>query len=98
MIWVPISRNSRGSSAFTLACVPTGMNTGVSMIPRAVVKRPSLAFEAGSVWTISNTGPIKPENGARHKLSEQNAGRSTGRPACCGGECQEVRLFARDSG
>jgi len=30
MIWVPISISSRGSSAFTLACVPTGMYTGVS--------------------------------------------------------------------
>jgi len=41
--------------------VPTGMNTGVSITPRAVVKRPSLAFEAGSVWTSSNTGRSSPK-------------------------------------
>ena len=33
MICVPISFNSRGSIAFTLACVPTGMKTGVSITP-----------------------------------------------------------------
>ena len=40
MICVPISRSSRGSIAFTLPCVPTGMNTGVSTTPCAVVNRP----------------------------------------------------------
>ncbi len=54
MICVPISRNSRGSSALTLACVPTGMNTGVSITPRVVVSRPSRPFDAVSVSNNSN--------------------------------------------
>src|ERR1051325_4086114 len=54
MIRVPISINSRGSSAFTLPWVPTGMNTGVSMTPRLVVSRPRRALEPGSVLSNSN--------------------------------------------
>src|SRR5438445_9995429 len=54
MICVPISRNSRGSIALTLPCVPTDMNTGVSTTPWAVVNRPSRAFELGSVFNNSN--------------------------------------------
>src|SRR5436305_491189 len=56
MIWVPISRNSRGSSALTLPWVPTDMKTGVSTTPWLVVKRPSRAFEEGSVLSNSNIG------------------------------------------
>src|ERR1039458_9142488 len=54
MIWVPISISSRGSSAFTLAWVPTGMNTGVSTMPCAVVNRPSRALVCASVFSSSN--------------------------------------------
>src|SRR5437867_2245925 len=56
MICVPISINSRGSSAFTLPWVPTGMNTGVSMTPWPVVSRPRRALESGSVLSNSNMG------------------------------------------
>src|SRR5712692_8270329 len=56
MICVPISRNSRGSSALTLPCVPTGMKTGVSTVPREVVSRPRRACEPASVWSNSNMG------------------------------------------
>src|SRR6185295_4675783 len=56
MISVPISSSSRGSSALTLPCVPTGMNTGVSMAPRAVVSRPSRALVEVSFLSNSNMG------------------------------------------
>src|SRR5882724_6484690 len=54
MICVPISLSSRGSMAFTLACVPTDMNTGVSTTPCAVVNFPRRAFVDGSVLSSSN--------------------------------------------
>src|SRR5688572_22595403 len=58
MICVPISTNSRGSSAFTLPCVPTGMNTGVSMTPCFVVSRPNRAWLCVSVFRSSNIGSL----------------------------------------
>ncbi len=65
---MPISRNSRGSSAFTLACVPTGMNTGVSITPRVVVNRPRRAREDGSVFNNSNMrGALKHGSAAQRK-------------------------------
>src|ERR1035438_5083082 len=54
MIWVPISRSSRGSIAFTLPCVPTDMKTGVSTTPCVVVNRPRRALELASVLSSSN--------------------------------------------
>ena len=54
MIWVPISRSSRGSIAFTLPCVPTDMKTGVSTTPCGVVNRPRRALEVASVLSSSN--------------------------------------------
>src|SRR5580658_4295159 len=54
MICVPISSNSRGSRAFTLACVPTGMNTGVSTMPCAVRSFPRRALVCESDLSRSN--------------------------------------------
>src|ERR1035437_1805879 len=54
MIWVPISHNSRGSTALTLPCVPTDMKTGVSTTPCGVVSRPRRALEEVSVLSNSN--------------------------------------------
>ena len=43
MIWAPSPRTSSGVSAFTVALVPTGMNTGVSTSPCAVESTPARA-------------------------------------------------------
>ena len=43
MIDAPTSRRSSGSSAFTVAFVPTGMNWGVSTTPWVSVSRPARA-------------------------------------------------------
>src|SRR5476649_2807903 len=64
MICVPISCSSRGSSALTLACVPTGMNTGVSMTPRVVVNFPRRALVDESVLRSSNISVIQNRNAA----------------------------------
>src|SRR5271156_904376 len=64
MICVPISRSSRGSSALTLACVPTGMKTGVSTTPCAVVNFPKRAFVCESVLRSSNIARRFNQNGA----------------------------------
>src|ERR1041384_4528160 len=60
MICVPISSNSRESSALTLPCVPTGMNTGVSIRPCPVVSRPRRALVEASDLRSSNTAEIQP--------------------------------------
>jgi len=44
---------SRGSRPLTVACVPTGMKTGVSMSPWAVCKIPARAPVCGQVAWIS---------------------------------------------
>src|SRR5260221_7583851 len=64
MICVPISWSSRGSSALTLACVPTGMNTGVSMTPCAVVSFPRRALVGASVFSSLNILIIQNRNAA----------------------------------
>src|ERR1019366_8726931 len=64
MICVPISWSSRGSSAFTLACVPTGMNTGVSMTPCAVVSFPRRALVCESVLRSLNISVNQNRNAA----------------------------------
>src|SRR5208282_1882353 len=64
MIWVPISRSSRGSSALTLACVPTGMNTGVATTPCAVERQPRRALVCESVLSSSNIARRFNQNGA----------------------------------
>ena len=46
--------NSHGAMDFTVAWVPTGMNTGVSTGPCAVQSRPSRALEPESSRKISN--------------------------------------------
>src|SRR4051794_5808092 len=58
MICVPISRNSRGSIALTLPCVPTDINTGVSTTPWAVVSFPTRALDEESVFRSWNMGLI----------------------------------------
>src|SRR5205823_913529 len=46
--------SSAGSTVLTVACVPTGMNAGVSTTPCGVVKRPSRASLVLSRATTSN--------------------------------------------
>jgi len=46
IIVAPASRRSRGSSVFTVACVPTGMKAGVSTGPCGVTKTPARAAPA----------------------------------------------------
>src|SRR5437588_10894671 len=53
------SRSSRGLTAFTLPCVPTGMNAGVSIAPCAVVKRPCRARDCRSWARSSNVFCIR---------------------------------------
>src|ERR1039457_715762 len=78
MICVPISRSSRGSSALTLACVPTGMNTGVSTTPCAVVNRPSRALVCASVLSSSNIAQRVNQNGAVEHEILRSGSRSFG--------------------
>src|SRR5689334_9752034 len=54
MIWVCISSNSRGSSALTVAWVPTGMKTGVCTSPWIVFKTPRRALVFVSDLRSSN--------------------------------------------
>ena len=77
MIWEPISHSSRGSSAFTLPCVPTDIKTGVSTTPCGVVNRPRRARELASVFSNLNIENITIING-----SEQNI--NDGLRACAG--------------
>src|SRR5581483_1671548 len=49
MIRNPISVSSAGVIALTVACVPTGMNTGVSKVAWGRVSRPQRAVTPGSV-------------------------------------------------
>jgi hypothetical protein len=43
MIWAPAVRRSPGVRLLTVACVPTGMNCGVSIVPCGVVNLPMRA-------------------------------------------------------
>src|ERR1700680_4704201 len=52
MISAPSSSSSSCVRALTVACVPTGMNTGVSISPCGVVSRPRRAPD-GSVFAVS---------------------------------------------
>src|SRR6266508_680256 len=55
MTWAPTSCNCGGVSPLTVAWVPTGMNTGVSMAPCAVSSRPRRAapsVASTSKWII----------------------------------------------
>ena len=54
MIWEPISCRSRLLTAFTLANVPTGMYSGVSIAPCGVSIRPSRASLCASVFSNVN--------------------------------------------
>src|SRR6266568_12934 len=51
MMRAPSASRSRGSSVFTVAAVPTGMKTGVSITPREVSSRPRRAAPSrASTW------------------------------------------------
>lgn len=52
MISAPSSSRTSWVRPLTVACVPTGMNTGVWIAPSGVVKRPRRAPD-GSVFTTS---------------------------------------------
>ena len=54
MICEPASFKSRGNTPFTVACVPTGIYTGVSISPCGVCKIPARAPVSGSVFISSN--------------------------------------------
>src|SRR5919198_2053285 len=56
MIVAPTSRSSSGSSVFTVAFVPTGMNAGVGRSPCAVRRTPARA--APSVAPTANRSLI----------------------------------------
>ena len=64
MIWAPTSTRSSGSSALTVAFVPTGMKTGVSTTPCGVSSRPTRARvvpSTGAAAVTSNvTGRVAP--------------------------------------
>lgn len=49
-IWVPHSMTCRGVIAFIAACVPTGMNMGVSIVPWGVTNVPRRAAVFASVF------------------------------------------------
>src|SRR6266516_3769830 len=53
MICAPASSSIAWVRALTVPCVPTGMKTGVSMAPCAVVSRPLRASLAGSAARLS---------------------------------------------
>ena len=53
IICEPASFRSRGSTPLTVACVPTGMYTGVSISPCGVCSTPALAPVSGSVLMTS---------------------------------------------
>ena len=54
----PIPRSSSGESVFTVAWVPTGMNTGVSTGPWGVWSRPALARPSTASSLRLTIGPI----------------------------------------
>ena len=54
MICEPQSTRSSGDNALTVACVPTGMKAGVSMVPWGVVTTPNLAEEWLCCFRILN--------------------------------------------
>jgi len=54
MIWAPSAVRSSGVRDFTVACVPTGMNVGVRMVPWGVSNRPARAPVSGSVASTVN--------------------------------------------
>jgi hypothetical protein len=62
MIDAPTARRSSGSSAFTVAFVPTGMNWGVSTTPWVSVSRPARArvepSAGGGVTTSNCAAPV----------------------------------------
>src|SRR5262245_46973601 len=61
MIDAPVAAMSSGSSALTVAFVPTGMNWGVSTTPWVSVSRPRRArvepSTAGGTWTSNQAAP-----------------------------------------
>ena len=53
MMRAPSRSRSAEDSAFTVACVPTGMNTGVSTSPCAVASTPARARPADAItWNV----------------------------------------------
>src|SRR5438046_41610 len=65
MICEPASLNSLGVIALTLACVPTGMNTGVSMTPCRLARRPRLGRKGTGKSTFLKiaAGLLEPDAG-----------------------------------
>src|ERR1043166_8815642 len=69
MIWALSSRSSRGLTALTEPCVPTGMNAGVSMTPCAVVSWPRRAFVFLSLAFSSNIPGILKNSAVERQYS-----------------------------
>ena len=70
MIWAPTSRRSSGSSALTVALVPTGMNIGVSTEPCGVRRRPSGArADRRAPRLTSKEIEAPPVHSSRHDLA-----------------------------
>src|ERR1043166_1536885 len=74
MIWDLSSRSSRGLTALTEPWVPTGMNTGVSITPCAVVSWPRRAFVFLSVAFNSNIPGILEDSAVERQIFIQTNG------------------------
>src|SRR5512137_1689234 len=70
----PSSTRSRGESVFTLPAVPTGMNTGVSMIPRGVSRRPRRAAPSSARSWKRITAPFPHGPGALSRGAPRSDG------------------------
>ena len=66
IICAPVSRSRPGSTPFTVPCVPTGMNAGVSTTPCGVVNRAQPRASAGiCVQNVEARMPKSSLNSAR---------------------------------
>src|SRR5450759_2567226 len=69
MICALSSRSSRGLTAFTLPCVPTGINAGVSITPCVVASRPRRARDERLLVINSNiAGHVRDRRKCRKRI------------------------------
>src|SRR3954466_3604852 len=73
MICAPVSATVSGNMAFTVAAVPTGMKTGVSMTPCAVVSRPRRAAPSRATMSKPIVTRLHPEVEQIWRLAESAA-------------------------
>src|ERR671926_28239 len=73
MMLAPQASRSLVRSVLTVACVPIGMNTGVSKVPCGVWSRPRRAWLCASVWRSSKLSGIPgfpPQQSSKTSLRE----------------------------